>query len=115
MKGLGSEHGLTVPDLAAKATFSGGTSATRQSKKRPSSKGVIMADCQVTCITKPHVNSSHEQFTHLGNPAGNWVWPREDVIRSIENKSNNFFVIDPVNGKRAEIQVVRDAGKAPYV
>lgn len=74
-----------------------------------------MADCQVTCITKPHVNSPHEHITHLGNPAANWVWPREDVIRTIEDKTNTFFVIDSVNGKRAEIQVVREAGKAPYV
>lgn len=74
-----------------------------------------MADCQVTCITKPQINSPHEHITHLGNPAANWVWPREDVIRTIDDKTNTFFVIDSVNGKRAEIQVVREAGKAPYV
>jgi hypothetical protein len=39
-----------------------------------------MADCQITCITKPHPQSPHEHITHVGNPSANWVWPREDVI-----------------------------------
>jgi len=73
-----------------------------------------MADAQVTCITKPHPQSAHEHITHLGN-AGHWVWTREQVIESIEAKSNTFFVLDPANGKRAYIGVVREPGKAPYI
>lgn len=73
-----------------------------------------MADAQVTCITKPHLQSAHEHITHLGN-AGRWVWTREQVIESIEAKTNTFFVLDPANGKRADIGVVRESGKAPYV
>lgn len=49
-----------------------------------------MADVQVTCITKPHPQSPHEHITHLGNPAGGWRWTREEVIRSIEAKTNTF-------------------------
>ncbi|CAM4005845.1 DUF3892 domain-containing protein [Bordetella tumulicola] len=73
-----------------------------------------MADAQVTCITKPHPQSTHEHITHLGNP-GRWTWTREQVIESIEAKTNTFFVLDPENGKRADIGVVRESGKAPYV
>ncbi|MGE6385420.1 DUF3892 domain-containing protein [Pseudomonas sp. NPDC078416] len=74
-----------------------------------------MADVQVTCITKPNAQSTHEHITHLGNPAGKWMWTREQVIQSIDSKTNTFYVVDPVNGKRANIGVVRAAGKAPYV
>jgi hypothetical protein len=73
-----------------------------------------MADAQVTCITKPHPQSPHEHITHLGN-AGRWMWTREQVIASIDENSNTFFVLDPVSGKRADIGVVRQAGKEPYV
>ena len=37
------------------------------------------------------------------------------MIASIDAKSNNFFVIDPGNGKRADIGVVRPAGRAPFL
>lgn len=73
-----------------------------------------MADVQVTCIVKPHPQSPHEHITHLGNP-GHWMWTREQVIASIEAKSNTFFVIDPYSGRRANVGVVREPGKAPYL
>ncbi len=74
-----------------------------------------MADAQVTCIKKPNPQSPHEHITHLGNPGRDWMWTREAVIQSIENKTNTFYVIDPATGKRADIGVVREAGKAPYL
>ena len=74
-----------------------------------------MADVQVTCITKPNTQSTHEHITHLGNPAGNWMWTREQVIQSIDAKTNTFYVMDSANGQRAYIGVVRETGKAPYV
>jgi Protein of unknown function (DUF3892) len=74
-----------------------------------------MADVQVTCITKPNPNSPHEHITHLGNPAGNWIWTREQVIQSIDAKTNTFYVADPATSKRAYIGVVREAGKLPYL
>lgn len=73
-----------------------------------------MADVQVTCITKPHPQSQHEHITHLGNPP-TWLWTREQVIASIDAQTNTFFVRDPGNGKRSEVGVVREAGKAPYL
>lgn len=73
-----------------------------------------MADVQVTCIVKPHPHSPHEHITHVGNPP-RWIWPREQVIESIEAKTNTFFVLDPRNGKRSNVGVVRVPGKAPYL
>lgn len=74
-----------------------------------------MADVQVTCITKPNPQSSHEHITHLGNPRAGWKWTREQVIASIEGKTNNFFVVDPNNGKRSIVGVVRPTGRPAYV
>lgn len=73
-----------------------------------------MADVQITCITKPNPRSPHEHITHVGNPP-TWVWPREKVIASIEARTNTFFVLDPRTGKRANVGVVREPGKAPYL
>jgi hypothetical protein len=78
-------------------------------------KETAMADAQVTCIFKPNALSTHEHITHLGNPAQNWVWTLEQVIQSIDAKTNTFYVLDPANRKRADIGVVREAGKAPYL
>lgn len=77
-----------------------------------------MADCQITCITKPDRFSSHENITHVGNPTAGgtgWIWPRERVIQSIEANENTFFVLDPVSNKRSEVGVVRSSGKLPYL
>lgn len=77
-----------------------------------------MSDVLVTCITKPHPNSPHEHITHLGNPRsanGGWIWPRDQVITSIEAKTNTFYVLDPAGSRRAVIGVVREPGKAPYL
>jgi hypothetical protein len=74
-----------------------------------------MADVQVTCITKPHPQSPHEHITHVGNPSAGWKWAREQVITSIEARTNTFFVIDDRTGKRADVGVVRQNGRAPYL
>lgn len=74
-----------------------------------------MADAQITCIVKPNTQSSHEHITHVGNPAGKWMWTREQVIESIDAKTNTFYVLDPANGRRADVGVVREAGKHPYL
>jgi Protein of unknown function (DUF3892) len=73
-----------------------------------------MADCQITCIVKQHPQSSHEHITHVGNPP-TWVWTREQVISSIDAKTNTFYVVDPRNGKRSDVAVVRPVGLAPYL
>jgi hypothetical protein len=73
-----------------------------------------MADAQITCIVKPSPQSQHEHITHVGN-AGRWMWTREQVIESIDAKTNTFYVLDPANGRRADVGVVREAGKQPYL
>lgn len=74
-----------------------------------------MADCQITCIRKPHPFSSHEHITHVGNPAAGWVWTREAVIASIDAGTNTFYAIDPRNGRRANVGVYRVSGKIPFL
>jgi hypothetical protein len=72
-----------------------------------------MPDVQVTCIIKPHPQSTVEHITHLGG--AQWTWSREEVIASIDARTNSFFVLDPRNGTRANVRVVRPAGRAAYV
>jgi hypothetical protein len=76
-----------------------------------------MADCRVTCITKPDPLNRHEHITHLGNVSTNppWKWTREQVIASIEARTNTFYVIDRTTGRRADIGVVREAGRDPFL
>lgn len=74
-----------------------------------------MADVQISCITKSIPHGGHEHITHVGNPAGNWRWPVENVISSIDSKTNTFFVRDPRTGKRANVGVVRPSGLRPYI
>lgn len=61
-----------------------------------------MADVQVQCINKQPRNNSHEGITHLGG--NGWKWARDQVVQSIEAKTNTFFT--HVNGKRADVGVV---------
>lgn len=74
-----------------------------------------MADVQVTCITKPSLLSTHEHITHIGNPQVGWKWTRDQVIASIDAKTNTFFVVDGATGQKAYIGVVRQAGRDPYL
>ena len=71
-----------------------------------------MSDCEITCIVKPHPHSPYEHITHVGN-LPTWIWEREKVIASIDAKTNTFYVI--TGGKRANVKVVREAGKAAYL
>ena len=72
-----------------------------------------MADVQVTCIIKPNRESQHEHITHLGG--SNWLWTRDEVMRSIEDKTNTFYVLDPVSRKRSNVGVMRPTVRDPYV
>jgi len=59
-----------------------------------------MADARITYAVTPHSRSPYERITHVGNSAAQWIWPREQVIASIEAKTNTFYVLDPVKGRR---------------
>jgi len=70
-----------------------------------------MADVQITCIRKPHPQSPHEHITHVGNSQG--VWTRDQVVGWIDRGEHTFYT--SVAGKRADISVRREVGKAPYL
>ncbi len=76
-----------------------------------------MADCEIKCITKLNPLSAHEHITHVGNPNTTppWKWRREGVIASIDAGTNSFYVIDPRTFRRADVGVMRPAGRAPYL
>jgi hypothetical protein len=64
-----------------------------------------MADVQVKCINKQPRNDPYEGITHLGGVG--WKWTRQQVVSSIEQKTNTFFTL--VDGNRAEVGVVNGA------
>jgi Protein of unknown function (DUF3892) len=75
-----------------------------------------MADVLITCITLSHTNGRNEHITHVGNLSGSWRWPKKEVIESIDAKTNTFYVLDPVSGKRADVGVHRPTdGRAPFL
>jgi Protein of unknown function (DUF3892) len=61
-----------------------------------------MADVQVTCINKQPRQNPYDGITHLG--AANWKWTRQQVVESIEAKTNTFYTL--VGGNRGDIGVV---------
>lgn len=72
-----------------------------------------MADCRITHITKKNRESKHEHITHAGRPE-TWYWKREDIIASINNKSNTFYVLE--NGNRSTVGVVNPTdGASPFL
>lgn len=76
-----------------------------------------MADCRITQVRKPNRPSTHEHITHVGNVNNstvNWVWPRADVIASINAGTNTFYVFE--GGKRSEVGVVNpNVGRSPFL
>ena len=74
-----------------------------------------MNSYQITCVNKPNRFSTHEHITHIGNIAGKWKITRESAIQRIDAKTDSFYTVDASTGKRAEIGVVRETGKAPYL
>ena len=69
-----------------------------------------MADCLVTCVSKPDRFSQHSRIGRVGNPSASWIWTIDQVIESIEGKTNTFYTLDPTRNKRADIGVVREPG-----
>jgi hypothetical protein len=72
-----------------------------------------MADVRVTCINKIRRDNPHEGITHVGGTGGGgWVWTREQVIQSINNGTNTFFVLE--NNRRADVAVI-NGPNGPYL
>ena len=74
-----------------------------------------MADLEVTCVNKPDRMSRHDHITHIGNSVAKWRFTREQAIRMIDEKTNSFYTVERSTGKRAQVGVVREAGKVPYL
>jgi len=73
-----------------------------------------MADCRITHIRKEQP-SSHEHITHAGSPP-NWFWTREEIIKSIEDKINTFYVYDSDSNQRSEVGVVYPSdNRSPFL
>lgn len=70
-----------------------------------------MSDYRVMCVTKPDRFNTHEHITELGGIG--WTEQVNNVIAHIENGTHTFFTFE--GGKRAEVGVVRENGKAPFV
>jgi hypothetical protein len=73
-------------------------------------KEIDMADVKVSCINKQPRNDPYEGITHLGG--NGWKWTRQQVIDSIEAKTNTFYT--EVNGNRGNIGVV-DGANGKYL
>jgi len=62
-----------------------------------------MPDVRITCISKQPRDDTDERTTHLGSST-TWKWTRNQVVASIEAKTNTFYTLK--GGNRAEIGVV---------
>lgn len=69
-----------------------------------------MADVRVRCVSKQPRQDPHHGITHLGGEG--WNWTRQQVIASIDAKTNTFFTL--VSGTRANVGVV-DGPNGRYV
>ena len=70
-----------------------------------------MADCQITCINLSRGGSRHEHITHAGN-GSSWHWPVAQIVASLRDGSNTFFVRDQW-GNRADVGWVN--ANPPYI
>jgi hypothetical protein len=72
-----------------------------------------MADVRVSCVNKIPRDNPHEGITHIGGAGGDgWKWAREQVIQSINNGTNTFYVL--ADGRRADVAVV-NGQNGPYL
>jgi hypothetical protein len=74
-----------------------------------------MAEYLVTCINKPHPQSSHEEITHIGNLKDNWRLTLDGAIYQIEKKISKFYTVDNTTGRQCFLEVVRELGGKPYL
>lgn len=64
-----------------------------------------MADVQITCVSK--TGSQYDAITGVGG--NGWWWTVDQVVQSIEAKTNTFFTL--VGNKRADVGVVHGPTK----
>ena len=74
-----------------------------------------MSEFEVNCINKPNRESRHEHITHIGNTNGGWRMSREVAIRRIDGGQESYYTTDRQTGRKVFIEVVREAGKLPFL
>ena len=74
-----------------------------------------MTEYEVTCIDKPHRDSTHEHISHIGNMKEGWRLTRMSAIAHIDSKADAFYIVDRSTGKRCYLGVMREQGKAAYL
>lgn len=74
-----------------------------------------MKEFEVNCINKPNRESRHEHITHIGHTTNAWRLTRKAAIVRIDSGDEKFYTVDPDDGKKVYIGVVREAGKNPYL
>jgi hypothetical protein len=70
-----------------------------------------VADVRVTCIHKVPRNDTHHGITHLGG--SNWRWTRQQVVDSINAKTNTFYVFE--GNRKVYVYVARSTDGREWV
>lgn len=65
-----------------------------------------MPNVRVRCISKSVSPEGGEIITHIGGTG--WKWPVNQVIDSIEKKSNSFFIV--VGDEQRQLTVLQSSG-----
>ena len=60
-------------------------------------------------------SAGHEAISAIGNNRDRWSISAKSVMIRLSNRSARFFVVDQISGERAEIGLVREGDKAPYL
>ena len=74
-----------------------------------------MKQFEINCVTRANMGRSHEHITHIGNSLGKWRISTTDAAAHIAIKASAFFIKDKKTGLPIYLDVVRDAGKPPYL
>lgn len=74
-----------------------------------------MNDFEINCVNKAAGDWAHELITHIGNRKGGWRITKEEAIFAIESRTSTFYTVDKTTGKRADVRVLREIGKAPLL
>ena len=74
-----------------------------------------MDEYQVTCISKPHPQCSHEEIICIGNLADKWRLTLEGAIYQLEKRVSKFYIIDPATGRHCFLEIVKEFGKRKHL
>lgn len=70
---------------------------------------------QIVCIIKSHPEGGHSHITAVGLAGVAGLWTVDQVVTAIDGKLHSFYVVSPTTGKTANVGVVREPGRRPYI